>query len=107
VAVHAHPARGAALVPVLAFRRPQHAGLLEAVARLPEREGGLALDPGRSYLVHQRRLARRAPYVPLLRYHPAMPRPRDEHQALEHERERALAADRGRGKGELKNRNGP
>ena len=38
IPVHAQAARGAALVPVLALQGAQHEGLLEAVARLAERE---------------------------------------------------------------------
>src|SRR4029077_5609963 len=53
VAVHAETTRGAALVPVLALERAQHVGLLEAVARLAERQRTrLVLAVGGAHLVH-------------------------------------------------------
>src|SRR5258705_8877197 len=53
IAMYAEPARGAALVPALPLERAQHVGLLEAVARLAERERtGLYLAVGGRRLVH-------------------------------------------------------
>src|SRR6185295_5824605 len=53
IAMDAEDPGGAALVPVLALERTQHVGLLEALARLLERERrGLAHAPSLPGLVH-------------------------------------------------------